>query len=192
LERCLDRINLREQLKLQEELIRRLAYYDSLTGLPNRQLFSELLHKAVAHAQRHKRLLSVSFLDLDCFKNINDTFGHIVGDQLLKGVADRLKLCCGRDQDTVARWGGDEFVILLSDLDEPQEAVSLAQKIIEAFDQPVILPDCELAITISIGISLFPEDGDNGDALIKNADFAMICAKNKGRNQFHLTTCGSA
>jgi diguanylate cyclase (GGDEF)-like protein len=187
-ERCLDKISLREQLKQRDEYIRRMAYFDNLTGLPNRQLFSELLNKAVAHAQRHKRLLSVSFLDLDGFKNINDTLGHLVGDQLLKGTADRLKLCCGRDQDTVARWGGDEFVILLPDLDGPQEAVSVAQKIIAAFDQPVILPDRELAITVSIGISLFPDDGDNGDALIKNADFAMFCAKNQGRNQFHLST----
>jgi diguanylate cyclase (GGDEF)-like protein len=192
IERCLDKISLREQLKQKDEYIRRMAYYDNLTGLPNRQLFSELLHKAVAHAQRHQRLLSVSFLDLDGFKNINDTHGHLVGDQLLKGVADRLKLCCGRDQDTVARWGGDEFVILLPDLDVPLEAVTVAQKIIEAFNPPIILPDCELAITISIGISFFPGDGDNGDALIKNADFAMFCAKKKGRNQLHLsTTCDS-
>jgi diguanylate cyclase (GGDEF)-like protein len=192
-ERCLDKISLREQLKQRDEYIRRMAYYDNLTGLPNRQLFSELLPKAVAHAQRHKLLLSVSFLDLDGFKNINDTLGHLVGDQLLKGAADRLRLCCGRDQDTVARWGGDEFVILLPDLDGQQEAVSLAQKIIAAFEQPVILPDRELAITLSIGISLFPDDGDSGDALIKNADFAMFCAKNKGRNQFHLSTpCDSS
>ncbi|MGD0584943.1 MAG: diguanylate cyclase [Oryzomonas sp.] len=193
-ERCLDKISLREQLKQRDEYIRRMAYYDNLTGLPNRQLFSELLHKAVANAQRQKRLLSVSFLDLDGFKNINDTLGHLVGDQLLKGVADRLRLCCGRDQDTVARWGGDEFVILLPDLEGPEEAVIVAQKIIAAFDQPVILPDRELAITVSIGVSLFPDDGDNGDALIKNADFAMFCAKNKGRNQFHLsaTPCDSS
>jgi len=186
-ERCLDKKNLRDQLKQQDEYIRRMAYYDNLTGLPNRQLFSELLHKAVANAQRHKRLLSVSFLDLDGFKNVNDTLGHFVGDQLLKCTADRLRLCCVRDQDTVARWGGDEFVILLPDLDGPQEAVIVAQKIIEAFGQPVVLPDRELAVTISIGISLFPDDGDNGDTLINNADFAMFCAKNKGRNQFHVS-----
>jgi len=190
IKRCLDKISLREQLKQKDEYIRRMAFYDNLTGLPNRQLYNELLHKAVANAQRHQRLLSVLFLDLDGFKNINDTLGHLVGDQLLKGVADRLKLCCSRDQDTVARWGGDEFVILLPDLDAPQGAVNVAQKIVEAFVQPVILPDRELAITISIGISLFPDDGDNSDALIKNADFAMFCSKKKGRNQFHLsTTC---
>lgn len=191
-ERCLDKISLREQIRQQDEYIRRMAYYDSLTGLPNRQLFTELLHKAVANAGRHRRRLSVSFLDLDGFKNINDTLGHLVGDQLLKCVADRLRLCCSRGQDTVARWGGDEFVILLPDIDGPQEASRVAEKIIEAFDQPVTLSDRELDITISIGISLFPDDGENSDTLINNADFAMFCAKNKGRNQFHISaTCDS-
>lgn len=187
-ERCLDKINLREQVKQKDEYIRRMAYYDILTGLPNRQLFSELIHKELAHAQRHKRLFSVLYLDLDGFKNINDTLGHSVGDQLLIGAAERLKICCGRDQDTVARWGGDEFIILLSDLDGPQEAVSVANKIIEAFAQPIVLFDHKLVVSITIGISIFPEDGHDGDTLIKNADFAMYCAKNKGKNRFHVST----
>ncbi len=187
IERCLDNICLNEQLKQKEEYIRRLAYYDYLTGLPNRQLFSEFLHKSLALAQRHTRLVSVFYLDLDDFKNINDTFGHSVGDQLLKAVAERLKICCRRNQDTVARWGGDEFIILLPDLNGPQEAVSVAQKIIEAFAQPIILQNHELTISLSIGISLFPEDGIDGDTLIKNADSAMYCAKNIGKNQYQFS-----
>jgi diguanylate cyclase (GGDEF)-like protein len=98
-----------------------MAYYDSLTGLPNRQLFKEILHQSLAHAQRHKRLLAVLFLDLDRFKVINDTLGHAVGDQLLKAVALRLKQCCRRDEEMVSRRGGDEFIILLPDLVSAQE-----------------------------------------------------------------------
>jgi diguanylate cyclase (GGDEF)-like protein len=188
LERCFDRIRLNEQLRQKEEFIRQMAYYDYLTGLPNRQLFSELLRKALAHAQRHNRRLSIFYLDLDGFKHINDTLGHSVGDQLLKVVAERLTTCCSRDQDTVARWGGDEFIILLPDIDEPQDAVCVAQKIHKAFTNPVILHDCELSVSMSIGISFFPEDGIDEDTLIRNADQSMYCAKNKGRNQFHRTT----
>jgi diguanylate cyclase (GGDEF)-like protein len=184
-EQCLDKISLSELLEQKEEYIRQMAYYDFLTGLPNRQLLSEFLHKSLAQAQRHRRLLSVLYLDLDGFKNINDTLGHSVGDQLLKAVAERLKICCCRAQDTVARWGGDEFIILLSDIDGPREAVSVAQKIIDVFAQPIVLHNHELTISTSIGISLFPEDGVDGDTLIRNADVAMYCAKNNGRNQFH-------
>ena len=133
IEQCLKRITLTEELKQKEEYIRKMAYYDYLTGLPNRQLFREFLHKSLAHAERHKRMLSVLFLDLDGFKNINDTLGHSVGYQLLKAVAERLKACSCRDQDTVIRWGGDEFIILLPDIDEHQEAVSVAKKINQAF-----------------------------------------------------------
>lgn len=185
IERCLENLALREQLAQKEEYIRQIAYYDYLTGLPNRQLSSELFHKSIAHAQRHQRFLSILYLDLDGFKNINDTLGHTVGDQLLKSVAERLKICCGREQDTVARWGGDEFVILLTDIDGPQEAVGVARKINDAFAHPITLPNHELTISLSIGISIFPENGTDEVSLIKNADLAMYCAKNKGRNQFH-------
>ena len=185
IERCLNKINLSEDLRQKEEYIRRMAYNDYLTGLPNRPLFNEFLHKSLAHAQRHKRLLSVLFLDLDGFKQINDTHGHSVGDQLLIEVAERLKKCCSRDQDTVARWGGDEFIILLPDLDGPHEAESVASKIYEAFALPLILQEHELTISISIGVSFYPDDGIDGDTLIKNADFAMYCTKVKGRNQFN-------
>lgn len=187
-ERCLDTIGLKDQLRQKEECINRMAYHDSLTGLPNRHLFTEFLNKALAHAQRHDRFLSVLYLDLDGFKAINDTLGHAGGDQLLKEVAQRLKTCCSRDQDTVARWGGDEFTILLPDIDGPQEAVSVARKLIEAFARPVMLGDRPLSVGMSIGVSLFPGGGADGDALIRSADLAMYCAKRKGRNQFHLAS----
>jgi diguanylate cyclase (GGDEF)-like protein len=188
IDKCLDAIRLENQLRQKDEYIRRMAYYDSLTDLPNRQLFHELLHLALAQAQRHEhdRLVAVLFLDLDRFKVINDTLGHTVGDQLLQAVAYRLKRCCRRDRDMVARRGGDEFMILLPDLDTPQEAVRVAQKIIDAFNQVFVLPDHELFISTCIGISIYPDDGAEGDILIKNADMAMYRAKERGRNRYQL------
>jgi diguanylate cyclase (GGDEF)-like protein len=187
-DQCLEKLILSRKLRQQNEDIRYMAYYDPLTGLANRQLFNELLHLALAQAQRHNhnRLLAVLFLDLDRFKVINDTLGHAVGDQLLQAVAQRLKQCCRRDRDTVSRRGGDEFIILLPDLDTAQEAVRVARKIIEAFKQPCVIPGHELFIGTCIGISIYPEDGTDGETLIKNADMAMYRAKELGRNQYHL------
>jgi diguanylate cyclase (GGDEF)-like protein len=185
IEQCLSKIEISEELRHQEAYIRNMAYYDHLTGLPNRHLFSEFLRKALAHAQRHKRLLSLFFIDLDGFKKINDTLGHSVGDHLLQEVAQRLKLCCSRDQDTVARWGGDEFIILLPDLEGAQETVNMARKINQAFAHPLAVLGHELTVGISIGISLYPEDGLEEETLIKSADQAMYCAKSKGQNTFH-------
>ncbi len=186
IEQFLKDIQMARQLRQQNEFILQMAYYDSLTGLPNRQLFKEILHQALAHAQRHKRLLAVLFLDLDRFKVINDTLGHAVGDQLLQAVALRLKKCCRRDEDMVSRRGGDEFIILLPDLGSAQEAVNVARKIIDAFALAFVIPGHELFIGTCIGISLFPNDGDDGDTLIKNADMAMYCAKEQGRGRYHL------
>jgi len=188
IEHCLNEIRREQQLQQQEEYIRHMAYHDTLTGLPNRELFNELLHLALAQARRHDhdRPLAVLFLDLDRFKVINDTLGHAVGDQLLQAVAQRLKECCRRDRDMLARRGGDEFIILLPDLDTTQEAVRVAQKIIDAFAHPFVLPEHELYITTCIGISIFPDDGADGEALIRNADMAMYRAKEHGRNRYHL------
>jgi diguanylate cyclase (GGDEF)-like protein len=188
IEHCLEGIWLEKKIRKQGEDIRQMAYYDPLTGLPNRELFNELLHQALAQAQRnnHDRFLAVLFLDLDRFKVINDTLGHSVGDQLLKAVAQRLKECCRRDLDTVARRGGDEFIILLPDLNTTQEAVRVANKIIDAFAHPLTLPEHELFISTCIGISIFPNDGADGDTLIRNADMAMYRAKENGRNRYHL------
>jgi diguanylate cyclase (GGDEF)-like protein len=188
IERCLVGIQRDKQIRQQEEHIRHMAYSDALTGLPNRELFNELLHQSLAQAQRHNhdRHLAVLFLDLDRFKVINDTLGHSVGDQLLRAVANRLKSCCRRDRDVVARRGGDEFIILLPELDIPQEAVRVAQTILDSFDKPFILPEHELFIGSCIGISIFPADGVDVETLIKNADMAMYRAKEQGRNRFHL------
>ncbi|MCM2358556.1 MAG: EAL domain-containing protein [Geobacteraceae bacterium] len=172
--------------KEAEETIRRMAYFDSLTGLPNRFLFRELLQKALAQAQRHRHLLGVLFLDLDRFKNINDTLGHSVGDQLLQAVAQRLKGCCRREGETVARCGGDEFVILLPELDDVQETARVARNIIDAFVVPFVLPDHQLFISTCIGISIFPDDGGDAETLIKKADMAMYRAKEEGKGMYHL------
>jgi diguanylate cyclase (GGDEF)-like protein len=188
IELCLNDIRRERQLQLQDQYIRHMAYHDTLTGLPNRELFNELLHLALAQARRHNhdRHLAVLFLDLDRFKVINDTLGHAVGDELLLAVAQRLKECCRRDRDMLARRGGDEFIILLPDIDTTQEAVRIAQKIIDVFAQPFVLPEHELYITTCIGISIFPNDGADGETLIRNADMAMYRAKEHGRNRYHL------
>jgi diguanylate cyclase (GGDEF)-like protein len=186
IEQSLNDIRMERQLRQQNEYILQLAYYDSLTGLPNRQLFKEILNQSLAHAQRHKRLLAILFLDLDRFKVINDTLGHAVGDQLLQAVALRLKQCCRRYEDMVSRRGGDEFIVLLPDLNTVQEAVNVARKIIDSFALAFTIPGHELFIGTCIGISLFPNDGADGDTLVKNADMAMYCAKEQGRNRYHL------
>jgi diguanylate cyclase (GGDEF)-like protein/PAS domain S-box-containing protein len=172
--------------KQKLETILHMAYYDSLTGLPNRYLFQELLQNALTQAQRHCRMLAVLFLDLDRFKNIHDSLGHSVGDQLLQATAQRLRDCCSREGDIVARRGGDEFIILLPELKDLQGLVRVAQRIIDAFNRSFNLPENELSISTSIGISIFPQDGSDPETLIKKADTAMYCAKEDGRNRYHL------
>lgn len=172
--------------KQKLESILYMAYYDSLTGLPNRYFFQELLQNAMTQAQRHGRMLAVLFLDLDRFKNINDTLGHPVGDQLLQATAQRLRDCCSREGDIVARRGGDEFIVLLPELKNMDGLTRVVQRIIGAFNRSFILPENEVTITTSIGISLFPQDGSDPETLIKKADMAMYCAKEEGRNCYHL------
>jgi len=188
IEQCLAGIRMERQLREREEHIRQLAYSDSLTGLPNRQLFNELLHQSLALANRHRRPLAILFLDLDRFKMINDTLGHAVGDQLLQAAAARLRECCRRERDIVARRGGDEFIILLPELEDHHEPARVAQKIIDAFTRPFALPGHELHITTSVGVSVFPQDGRDGDSLIRNADQAMYLAKEKGRSRYQIYT----
>jgi len=162
-----------------------LAYHDGLTALPNRGLFNKLLSQAISQARRYQRQLAVAFIDLDRFKQINDTLGHDAGDDLLKEVADRLKACL-RDSDTVARMGGDEFVVLLPELGEEQYAAKVAQKIITSVAKPFTLLGQECRVTASIGISSYPKDGLDEQALTKNADIAMYQAKADGKNNFQF------
>jgi len=172
--------------KHNEERLYRLANYDSLTDLPNRGLFRENLAKALAWAARNRRKVAVLFLDLDRFKLINDTLGHNAGDALLLDVAHRLKGCV-READTVARMGGDEFTIVLTDLPDADSAATAARKILEVMAVPFTIEGRELFITTSIGISLYPRDGEHLEDLLKAADMAMYHAKEQGRDtyQFH-------
>jgi diguanylate cyclase (GGDEF)-like protein len=162
-----------------------LAYHDGLTALPNRSLFNKLLSQAISQAQRHHRQLAVAFIDLDRFKQINDTLGHEAGDELLKQVASRLKGCL-RDSDAVARLGGDEFVVLLTELVEDKYAATVAQKVITTIAKPFVLLGQEFRVTASIGISTYPTDGMDEQTLTKNADIAMYQAKGDGKNQFQF------
>jgi diguanylate cyclase (GGDEF)-like protein len=162
-----------------------LAYHDGLTALPNRSLFSKLLSQAIGQAERHRRCLTVAFIDLDRFKQINDTLGHKAGDDLLVEVARRLNTCL-RASDAVARLGGDEFVVLLTDVGETHYAATVAQKIITAIAQPFVLLSQECRVTASIGISIYPEDGLDEQTLTKNADIAMYQAKEDGKNNYQF------
>ncbi len=168
-----------------EHNIRHLAHHDALTGLPNRALFRDRLTHAMAQADRYRQILAVMFLDLDRFKAINDTLGHDVGDQLLRIAAERLRTCV-RDCDTVARLGGDEFTVIVEDLGSVQDAAVVAQKIIDGLAQPFHLLGHEVFITASIGITIYPTDGENVETLLRNADSAMYRAKEHGRNNFQF------
>jgi diguanylate cyclase (GGDEF)-like protein len=166
------------------ERVEYLAYHDGLTALPNRSLFNKILGQSLALARRQNAQLAVLFLDLDRFKDINDTLGHEAGDELLQEVAVRLKKCL-RDSDTVARLGGDEFVVLLH-LNEPEYAATVAKKIVAEVARPFFLIGQELRVTASIGISAFPADGLDAQTLTKNADLAMYKAKQEGKNNFQF------
>ena len=171
--------------KHTEERLDRLAHYDLLTGLPNRRLFHDRLNQAIARARRRKLKAALLFLDLDRFKQINDTLGHDVGDLLLKEVADRLA-ACSRDIDTVSRLAGDEFVVLLTDIAEIGDIKGAAQRIIEALSGSYKLGGHELSVTTSVGITLYPSDGQDGTILLEKADVAMYRAKHLRANSFQF------
>jgi diguanylate cyclase (GGDEF)-like protein/PAS domain S-box-containing protein len=169
--------------KQNEEIIRHQAYHDALTGLPNRALFMDRLRLQLAYAQRHDTSLAVLFIDLDGFKTINDDLGHEVGDDLLKDVAQRLK-CCVRESDTVARLGGDEFTAILNDLQEPESAAFIAQKILDTLQSPFLLGRHERYISASIGVALYPADSNDVIDLLRLADSAMYKSKLAGKARF--------
>lgn len=173
------RRDLEEQLAAvtqDEQTARHASLHDALTGLPNRTLFENRLEHGLAQAKRHDRTLAVMFLDLDGFKNVNDVYGHDVGDAVLQTTAERL-MQNARDDDTVSRFGGDEFLYLLTEIDGDQNAALVAQKIADAIERPFALSVGELIIKPSIGVAIFPRDGTTVGALIKSADMAMYKAK---------------
>ncbi|MCG6552235.1 MAG: EAL domain-containing protein [Candidatus Magnetominusculus sp. LBB02] len=168
-----------------DERLKQMAHFDVLTGLPNRSLYEERLNQTLLLAKRNKFNFAVMFLDLDKFKNVNDTIGHQVGDMLLKEVSQRL-LSHVRKSDTVGRMGGDEFQILLSEVSRPDDAAVVADKIIQSIREPFFLNGHECRIGVSIGISIYPDDGDTMVTLTKNADLAMYHVKEHGRNRYEF------
>jgi diguanylate cyclase (GGDEF)-like protein len=176
---------LANSLQVANEQLRTVALYDALTGLPNRSLLEDRVAQAMNRANRAHRSIAVMFVDLDRFKPVNDRFGHRVGDELLKTVAKRLTDCV-RKGDTVARTGGDEFIIVLGEISSVNDVAVVSKKVLDELSRPVLVSRHELHISCSIGISLYPNDGTDMNTLIMNADMAMYHAKNSGRNSFRF------
>ena len=186
--RCLGIVTTCEDItsrKETEKKIHRLAYYDPLTGLPNRGMFLDRLHQALAFAHREERSVCLVFLDLDNFKDVNDTYGHDFGDKLLKQVADRLNDTM-RESDTLARLGGDEFVVILSSITNNDSTANAAQRIMAVFSQPFVIDDRKIFCSVSIGIAVYPDDGMDTESLLKCADTAMYHAKEEGKSQYRF------
>ncbi len=184
-----DRISGELERRNTEESIYRLAHYDVLTGLPNRLLFHDRLEQVIAHAARNNQYAALLFLDLDRFKHVNDSIGHAGGDVLLSEVAARLRSCV-RESDTVARTGGDEFIVLLSDFGTEKQLLQatseLSERLVETIARPFYIDSMEFYVSVSIGITVYPQDGNNIDYLVRNADIAMYQAKGKGRNRYEF------
>ena len=173
-----------KERKTMEETISHMAHYDALTGLPNQLLFNDHLRIAMSQADRSRKKVAVIMLDLDDFKSVNSKLGHNVGDLLLQAVAKRLKTFL-RKSDTVARIGGDEFVIMLSEIIKEADASNITKKVLDTFKKQFIFDDYTLNITASIGITIYPTDGNNADTLVRNADIAMNNAKKIGGNTYY-------
>ncbi len=164
----------------------RLAWYDHLTGLPNLAMFNECISQSISMAQRHSKRVALLFLDMDDFKAVNDTFGHMFGDKILQSVAVRLTDCV-RTSDTVCRRSGDEFLILLGEIEHADDAILVAQEILKSIAMPHKVQGQTLSIAASIGISVFPEDAQNVTSLMKSADTAMYTAKQSGPNRYYCS-----
>ena len=173
------------ETELEQELVERiavekqlthLAFHDALTGLPNRSLFVDRLQRAIAEAERKKESVVVMFIDMDDFKKVNDSFGHQVGDRVIQGAALNLKKCL-RDIDSIARMGGDEFTLLFPHVGGREDIEVIARRLIESLDEPIVVEGAEIRMAISIGISIYPDDAENEDSLLRNADTAMYFAK---------------
>ncbi|ACB53998.1 hypothetical protein cce_4650 [Crocosphaera subtropica ATCC 51142] len=173
------------QRREAEEILKYKAFHDELTGLPNRAFLHEHLSLALGNAQRNKSLMAILLLDVDGFKNINDTLGHSIGDLILKCFAKRLQSQV-RQGDLVCRWGGDEFIILLSRIKEPKEAAQFAERLLEVFKHPITVEGNLIYLKSSIGITIYPEDGQDQETLLKSADLALYKTKNSGRNNYQF------
>ncbi|MGR2739863.1 sensor domain-containing protein [Billgrantia sp. Q4P2] len=171
------------ELNASRQKIHQMAFYDPLTSLPNRALFNDRLRQMIADASCHGQIAGVMLIDLDRFKEVNDTMGHAVGDELLCEVAARLRACV-RNHDTVARFGGDEFAILLPEISHGDGLGRIADRILGKFDEPFLLDGKEVFVSCSLGVAVYPDDSSNADDLVKYADSAMYCAKRSGRNNF--------
>jgi diguanylate cyclase (GGDEF)-like protein len=174
-----------QELKQSASQLQYQATHDTLTGLPNRQLFQERLAQALDWAMTNTQQVALLFMDLDGFKLINDTLGHDIGDLLLKAVAQRLTRSL-RGSDTIARLGGDEFTVILPAIPSSNDAARVADKILQTLAQPFLIEGQTIYVTSSIGLSLYPKDGEDADALVKAADTAMYQAKELGKNRYHL------
>ncbi|WP_164549019.1 EAL domain-containing protein [Amphritea opalescens] len=182
-----DHIAIQKSLQEKEKSLDFLAHHDTLTKLPNRLLFNDRLKQALLHAKRLDKTVGLLFIDLDEFKGINDSFGHNLGDQLLIKVSERLQHHV-RDYDTISRLGGDEFTIIVEDIQHPDDLALIAQNLQTAFNEPIILEEQQLHISLSIGISVFPDDAEQPEDLVRNADTAMYRAKSTGKNRYEFYT----
>ncbi len=174
-----------KELERYSRALESLAMHDALTGLPNRRLLMDRLSLAIAHAHRNKRTMAVMYLDLDGFKQINDTLGHDAGDTLLRMVAARL-VAAVRQEDTVARLGGDEFVIALWELSHAENVAKLVSKVIQAVSQPYSIQGCDVSMTASVGVGIYPAHGEEMETLMKSADLALYEAKRTGKNDYRI------
>ena len=173
-------------LRESDKRLRHLAHHDPLTGLPNRLLFFDRLNQTLAAAKRQRRLAAVLFLDLDKFKPINDKLGHEIGDQLLHDTAERLQRCV-RSEDTAARYGGDEFTLILSELSSEEDAIGVAQKLIDSIEEPFRIGGYSCQVSASIGIAIYPQHGKEPDSLVAWADAAMYLAKKDDKSDYRIS-----
>ncbi len=165
-----------------ESKLHKMAFYDSLTGLPNKELFINRLEQNISLAKRNGKLIGTMFIDLDSFKSLNDTMGHSAGDIVLKSVAERFENCV-RKEDTVSRFGGDEYLIQICNFEKVEDLHKITKKIMDSLQKPIMVNNVEFVITASVGVAVYPVDGEDPETLIKNADIAMYAAKNKGKNE---------
>lgn len=177
-------VDITERVRVEESL-KHMATHDALTGLPNRRLFNDRIELEMAHARRNQQKLGLMYFDLDDFKRVNDTFGHSVGDHLLQLVGNRLANLL-RESDTVARMGGDEFILLSPEMMNKQDAAPIAKRVMEALRRPFEFDGHSVRVSTSLGIAVFPDDGEDVDTLMKHADMAMYRSKEQGRDRYHF------